>query len=103
MESLLRGNTLRVGHLVLPMKYVQAVLEPLPGKTIMTPTIDASDDTVLVVRIPGKQAEKELLEWISEKQFEMQRLPVIPAISPPPTTSTGYSSPQPLLLFDAEQ
>ena len=85
-------KTLRTSKVVLPLKYIAAVVQPRdPEDKFMYPRIEVSDDTVLVVRLRGKKVEKALLQMISE----LQSLPRIP---PPPSSTPSSSKP----LLDLE-
>lgn len=89
--------------MVLPLKYLESVVEPLPGEQTAYPVLEVSDYTVLVVKIPGKQVQQAVLEWIGEKQLECSRLPPPSSrrVSTRPGVETSETSP--LLLFDSEQ
>lgn len=81
MDITLTKKTLRTGKLVLPMKYVKGVCQPEdPQADIMRPVIPISDDTVLIVHIPGKEAERLALEYCRQEEK-------IPPIPPPSTPS----------------
>lgn len=92
----LKKKTIRSGDLVLPMHLVHMVIQSVDREQDMTPVIQAGNDTVLVIRIPGKKAEQMVLDWIAEKERGQVTIPPIP---PPPSTPGSCA---PLLHFDPE-